>query len=171
MSTSALRSTLATALLFSLLPLSAHAETTELQKQVESTERAFAKTLAERDHAAFASFLSEETIFFSGPNVLRGKQQVAEAWMPFFDGPEPPFSWEPDQVEVNDSGTLALSTGPVHDARGTLIATFTSIWKQEEPGVWRIIFDKGNQACPTPALAPAPIPESGAPEEQQDPGE
>ncbi len=46
-----------------------------------------------------------------------------------------------------DSGTLALSTGPVHDAQGKLIATFNSIWRQEAPGVWRIVFDKGSEVC------------------------
>ena len=46
-----------------------------------------------------------------------------------------------------DAGDLALSTGPVRNAAGKLIATFTSIWRQESPGVWRIVFDKGNEVC------------------------
>ena len=50
----------------------------DLQRQVADTERAFAKTMADRDHAAFASFLSEETIFFAGAKALRGKKQVAD---------------------------------------------------------------------------------------------
>ena len=54
----------------------------DLQRQVADTERAFAKTMADRDHAAFA--------------------------------------------------------------------TFTSIWRLEAPGVWRIIFDKGNEVCDCP---------------------
>ena len=102
---------------------------TDLQQQVADTERAFAKTMADRDHAAFASFLSDETIFFSGAKALRGKQQVADAWKRFYDGPVPPFSWQPEIVEVLDSGTLALSSGPVHNPQGKLVATFTSIWR------------------------------------------
>jgi ketosteroid isomerase-like protein len=119
----------------------------ELQRQVADTERAFAKTMADRDHAAFVSFLSDETIFFSGAKALRGKQQVADAWKRFYDGPVPPFSWQPEIVEVLDSGTLALSTGPVHNPQGKLVATFTSIWRLEAPGTWRILFDKGNDVC------------------------
>ena len=118
-----------------------------LQQQVMDTERAFAKTMADRDHAAFSAFLSEETVFFSGPKALRGKQTVADAWQRFYDKPAAPFSWQPAQVEVLDSGTLALSTGPVHDAQGKLIGTFNSIWRQEAPGVWRIVFDKGSEVC------------------------
>lgn len=138
-----------------------------LKVQVEATERAFADTMAERDHDGFTTFLSEETIFFSGPTILRGKQQVADAWKAYFEGPAAPFSWEPETVEVNDSGTLALSSGPVRGPDGRLVATFTSIWKQEEPGVWRIVFDKGNRVCPPEA------PEAGSSttEEPADPGE
>ena len=119
----------------------------DLQRQVADTERAFAKTMADRDHAAFASFLSDETIFFSGAKALRGKQQVADAWKRFYDGPAAPFSWQPEVVEVLDSGTLALSSGPVRNPQGKLIATFTSIWRLEAPGTWRIVFDKGNDVC------------------------
>ena len=119
----------------------------DLQRQVADTERAFAKTMADRDHAAFASFLSDETIFFSGAKALRGKQQVADTWKRFYDGPAAPFSWQPEVVEVLDSGTLALSTGPVHNPQGKLVATFTSIWRLEAPETWRIIFDKGNDVC------------------------
>jgi len=43
--------------------------------------------------------------------------------------------------------TLALSSGPVHDAKHKLIGRFTSIWRQEAPGVWRIVFDKGTDVC------------------------
>ena len=44
-----------------------------LEAQVVDTERAFAKTMADRDHAAFTSFLYEEAVFFSGSEPLRGK--------------------------------------------------------------------------------------------------
>ena len=119
----------------------------DLAREVQATERAFAKTMADRDAAAFERFLSEEAIFFSGEEALRGKRRVAEHWARFFEGPEAPFSWEPDHVEVLDSGTLALSTGPVRNARGKLVARFNSIWRQESPGVWRIVFDRGSPVC------------------------
>ena len=119
----------------------------DIQQVVADTERAFARTMAERDHAAFVRFVSEEAVFFSGTKVLRGKQQVADAWKPYYQGPTAPFSWQPEQVEVLQSGALALSSGPVRDAQGKLIATFSSSWRQEAPGVWRIVFDKGNEVC------------------------
>lgn len=119
----------------------------ELKQQVAETERAFAATMKARDLAAFSKFLSEETIFYSGPVALRGKEQVTQFWKKFYEGKEAPFSWEPDQVEVIDSGVLAHSSGPVYDPRGKLIGRFNSVWRQEMPGLWRIVFDKGQEVC------------------------
>ena len=73
--------------------------------------------------------------------------RVSDAWKRFYTSPQPPFSWEPAEVVVLESGMLALSTGPVRDPQGKLIATFTSIWRLEAPGTWRIVFDKGNDVC------------------------
>ena len=119
----------------------------ELKQQVIDTETAFAATMAARDHAAFGSFLADETLFFSGKGPLRGKAAVTEAWKPFYEGSQAPFSWKPTEVEVLDSGTLAISSGPVYDPGGKLVGTFNSIWRLEAPGQWRIIFDKGGCPC------------------------
>jgi len=122
----------------------------KLQQQVADTERAFAKTMAQRDYEGFVSFLALDAIFFSGETALRGKQQVADKWKSYYEKPDAPFSWKPAQVEVLDSGTLALSTGPVYDLEGKKVATFTSIWRLEPSGKWRIVFDKGNGVCDCP---------------------
>lgn len=123
----------------------------QLRQQVEATERAFAQTMADRDHEAFKTFLAEETVFFSGNTPLRGRQQVADTWAPYFDGAQAPFSWEPELVVVLDSGTLALSSGPVSDPGGKRVATFNSIWRLEASGEWRIVFDKGSPDCADPS--------------------
>ena len=117
----------------------------ELRKQVADTERAFAKTMADRNFIAFTSFLSEEAIFYAGEKPIRGKQAVAADWKRFYEKPEAPFSWEPESVEVLDSGTLALSSGPVRSPDGKVFARFNSIWRLEAPGVWRVVFDKGSK--------------------------
>lgn len=121
--------------------------TANAKDQVIATERAFAKTMADRDHAAFASFVATDTVFFSGPTPLHGKQAVVDFWAKFYSGPAAPFSWEPKEVEVLESGDLAISSGPVYDPNGKSFATFTSVWRREAPNTWRIIFDKGNPVC------------------------
>jgi ketosteroid isomerase-like protein len=118
-------------------------------RMVRETEQAFADTMARRDFEGFLSFLSDEAVFISTDRTLRGKQQVGEAWKPFFEGADAPFSWQPALVEVLDSGELALSSGPVHGADGLLLGKFNSIWRYEpQSGGWKIIFDKGSDACP-----------------------
>ncbi len=130
-----------------------HAETNaELKEQVRKVEMSFAKTMADRDAAAFASFLAEETIFGSNGKATRSAKQVIERWKPFFEGAQAPFSWAPEFVEVLDSGTLALTSGPVKDPSGKRIGTFNSVWRREAGGAWKIVLDYG---CPTCDCAPA----------------
>jgi ketosteroid isomerase-like protein len=118
-----------------------------LRAEVVATERAFARTMADRDFAAFSSFIADDAVFFSGPKTLRGKAEITAAWKKLYEKKDPPFSWAPEHVEVQDSGLLALSTGPVRDPAGKLAGTFTSVWRQAAPGTWQIIFDKGDDAC------------------------
>jgi len=122
----------------------------EIRQQVADTETAFAQTMADRSFTHFQSFLSEETVFFGGKGPIRGKQAVADKWKQFFVEDNPPFSWKPETVEVLDSGTLALTSGPVFDPSGKQFGTFTSIWRLEAPNTWRIVFDKGCEVCDCP---------------------
>jgi len=116
--------------------------------QVIAAERAFAKTMADRDFHAFAALLSSEAIFFNGSMVLHGAAEIGAAWQPYFKGAKAPFAWQPDHVEVLPSGTLALSTGPVIVA-GQVVGRYNSIWRLEAGGSWRIVFDKGEAVCGT----------------------
>src|SRR5262245_16173959 len=118
----------------------------ELAAQVRAAETSFAKSMADRDHAAFTAHLSDEAVFFSR-TVLRGKQAVADGWKPLFEGPKAPFSWAPEKVQVLDSGTLGLSSGPVYDPDGKRSGTFNSIWRLEADGRWKIVFDNGCPPC------------------------
>ncbi|HSB22477.1 MAG TPA: nuclear transport factor 2 family protein [Burkholderiaceae bacterium] len=114
-----------------------------LRREVWDTELRFARSMAERDFAAFARHLSEHAVFWSGPRLLRGKAAVLEGWKRFYDGAQAPFSWEPDDVVVLGDGTLAQSTGPVRDPAGATIARFRSVWRREADGRWLIVLDRG----------------------------
>ena len=116
------------------------------RQQVIDSERAFGKSMADRNIQDFASWLSEEAIFFTTSTPLRGKQEIVEYWSRFFVSDDAPFSWEPEIVEVIDTGNLALSSGPVYDPEGKLGGIFNSIWRLEAPNKWRVLFDKGSPA-------------------------
>lgn len=113
-------------------------------EEVKAREIAFAKTMADRDLDAFKSFISPEAVFFNGNTPVRGRDAIAEAWAPFFEGPDAPFSWHPDLVEVLQSGVLALSSGPVRDPSGEVVGRFNSVWRKDADGQWRVVFDKGS---------------------------
>jgi ketosteroid isomerase-like protein len=116
----------------------------DLTSQVFAAESSFAATMANRDLEAFAAFVAPEAVFL-GKTPLRGRDAVIAAWRRYFDGAEAPFSWRPETVEVLPSGTLALTSGPVYDPGGKQTNTFTSIWRLDPDGRWRVIFDRG---CP-----------------------
>ena len=115
--------------------------------QVRSAETAFAKSMADRDLAAFTALLADDTVFWGGKGALRGKAAVAADWKRFFDGPAAPFSWKPTEVEVLSSGTLGYTSGPVYDPKGNRIGTFNSVWQRQADGSWKIVFDKGCPPC------------------------
>jgi ketosteroid isomerase-like protein len=115
--------------------------------EVMATETAFAKTLADRDAAAFRRFLAPDTIWMNGKTPLNGPDAVAAAWAKFFDGPKPPFAWAPDTVLVLPSGELAQSSGPVSNAEGVVFARFQSVWRRRPAGGWEIVFDQGSDVC------------------------
>ena len=106
----------------------------QLQTAVRAAEIAFAKTMADRDFAAFQTHVSSEAVFYAGAKALVGKAAVMESWRGLYDGPAP-FSWEPDHVQVLASGKLALSTGPVRSPDGKVTGRFNSIWRLEPDGV------------------------------------
>jgi ketosteroid isomerase-like protein len=112
--------------------------------EVEAREIAFAKTMADRDFEAFLDFVSPEAIFFDGNEPQRGHAAISQAWAGFFEGETAPFSWHPDVIEVLESGRLALSSGPVRWASGEIVGRFNSIWRRDEDGQWRVVFDKGS---------------------------
>jgi ketosteroid isomerase-like protein len=121
----------------------------ELAGQVRATEIAFAKTLADRDVKAFTRMIAPDAIWLADV-PLRGPEAVLTRWQKYFDAPQAPFSWAPELVEVQDGGKLALSTGPVTDAAGKQVGTYTSIWRREPSGEWRLIFDRGCPVCDCP---------------------
>jgi len=131
------------------IPAMASESMSELTEQVRATEIAFAKTLADRDVKTFVSMIAPDVIWL-GQTPMRGPAEVLKTWQKFFDEQKAPFSWAPEIVEVQDGGKLALSRGPVTDAAGRRVGTYTSIWRREDSGKWRIIFDSGCAHCECP---------------------
>ncbi len=115
--------------------------------EVTAVETAFAKTLADRDAAAFRRFLAPDTIWMNGRTPLNGPDAVVATWARFFEGPKAPFAWAPDLVVVLPSGDLAQSSGPVNSPDGKVFSRFQSVWRRKPAGGWEIVFDQGSEVC------------------------
>ncbi len=141
-----------------LLLLAAPLAAEEAADSLRAAELAFAASVADRDPEAFASFLDEDAVFVSG-GVLRGKEAILQGWSIFFAEGGPELTWRPEVVEVRPDG-LGLSRGPytltVTAADGSETSSsgqFMSIWRRQEDGGWKILFDSG---CPPCAAAASP---------------
>jgi ketosteroid isomerase-like protein len=131
----------------------ADAPTMRVKREAElrATETAFAKTMADRDHAAFAGFISDEAVFFGRAGEIRGKDAIVDAWASLFEGAQPPFSWRPEVAVVPESShDLGFTSGPVFNPDGKQTGTFNSVWRRESNGKWKIVFDKGCPPCGSP---------------------
>lgn len=113
-----------------------------LRAEVRAAECAFAQSMADRDLTAFARHVADDTVFFA-PGMRRGKAAVLEGWKRWFEGPQAPFSWAPEQVEVLQDGSLAYSTGLVRDSQGRAVSRFASVWRRSAQGAWQVVFDHG----------------------------
>ncbi|MCW8879763.1 MAG: nuclear transport factor 2 family protein [Kangiellaceae bacterium] len=144
----ALKTVLLLIFTFALIPISNAQSIKDIEKEVANVERAFAKTMADRDFRKFQSFLDENAVFVAGKNKMRGKQQVAAKWKRYFEKERAPFAWKPETVVVIGTGGIALSTGPVWNPGGKVHSYYTSTWRKNDKGEWKIILDKGQKYCP-----------------------
>jgi len=122
--------------------LPSEAELSTTVADVRAAENAFAKTMADRKFDRFGDFVAEDAVF-NGRAAQIGKAAVLAAWKGYFDKPQAPFSWAPDAVAPTADGRYALSTGLVHDKDGKLTGRFTSIWRKDPDGHWRVVADQG----------------------------
>jgi ketosteroid isomerase-like protein len=136
------------------LPVSAFADA---ENDVRCHEIAFSQSVENRDAEAFASFIEADARFVGG-SVQRGAEAVVAAWSVFFGETGPKIMWRPQYIEVLEDGTLALSRGPFRmvttNADGETTehwGTFNSIWRKQDDGSWKILFDAGNDAAGPPA--------------------
>jgi len=129
----------------------------DVEDDVRCREIAFSQSVEIKDVTAFSSFIDADARFVGG-SVQRGVSDVTAAWSVFFSDDAPKMKWRPQFVEVLNDGTLALSRGPyrmrVKGEDGSLTehwGTFNSVWRMQNDGAWKVVFDAGNEAAEAPA--------------------
>lgn len=130
----------------------------ELRQQVICAETGFSRAAEANDPEAFIAFVDPDARFVAG-RVARGKEAIAEAWSVLLSADGPSIRWRPAVVEVVDDGTLALSRGPYRivavDEEGERVESwghFNSVWRRDQDGEWKVLFDAGGDAGMTPTV-------------------
>jgi len=139
-----------------LASLTCGAATADLVQDVRCREIEFSRSAEQQDLVAFRSFIDADARFV-GSSVRKGVDSIAQAWSVFFTADGPIIKWRPQLVEVLEDGKLALSRGPYRilakDPEGKPVenwGTFNSVWRLNEDGKWRVVFDAGSPAASEP---------------------
>jgi ketosteroid isomerase-like protein len=129
----------------------------DLAEEVRCREIGFSISAETRDAESFVSFIDPDARFV-GSSVTHGPAAIAAAWNVFLTDGGPTIKWRPQFVEVLDDESLALTRGPYRmiskDENGDETehwGTFNSVWRLNEDGEWRVVFDAGNAAAEPPA--------------------
>ena len=142
----------------SLMLLAAPLAAEEVADKLRAAETAFAASVADHDAERFASFIDEDAVFL-GATALRGRDAIVQAWSVFFAEDGPALTWQPEIVEVRPDG-LGLTRGPytltataMDGTESTTSGLFTSIWRRDEDGSWKVLFDAGCPPCEAAAAS------------------
>lgn len=117
-------------------------------------EMSFAKSVEDRDLAAFAEHVHPGAVFLGGPEPLRGRDAVVAAWKSIVSHEAGHLRWHADEVVVGSDPRIAFSRGPatfevLEPAKGKPryhISVFTSVWMKDADGAWRVMYDGGSGA-------------------------
>ena len=126
-------------------------------------EAQFQQAREQRGMAGWLSFFAQNAINLApGARITRGKpamrKQLAASWNPNLR-----LTWQPEQVEVSNSGDMASTAGywQLYDkqkANSPPIDTgkYLTVWRKQQNGAWKVIADIGNED-------PGPAKKSGKP--------
>lgn len=129
----------------------------DAEQDVRCSETGFSQAAEARDAGRFTSFIDPDARFV-GNTVARGVAEIVEGWGGFFEPDGPRIKWRPQFVEVLEDGRLALTRGPYRITTPTPDGreiegwgTFNSVWRLNDEGEWRVVFDAGSPPTETPS--------------------
>jgi ketosteroid isomerase-like protein len=119
---------------------------------IVDADRAFAKSVADKNREAFLSFIADVSTFNGGtPDEIRGRDAVWNEWKGFFGVNGPTLTWEPTHAEVLGSGDLGYSVGRSVTRRRTPDGNvaerrgeYLTVWRKQADGRWKVVFDSGS---------------------------
>ena len=125
--------------------------TAEALKQLEGE---FMKTAAEKGSQGYMSYYAEDSVELpNGAALIPGKANIAKT-MGFLDDKNNHLSWTPVGADISASGDLGYTYGTYEfrskekDGKPTVEhGKYTSIWKLQKDGTWKVVLDMGNSTA------------------------
>jgi ketosteroid isomerase-like protein len=122
---------------------------------LKKLEGEFMQAAAARGSQGYMSYYAEESVEVpNGADLLIGKNAIAKT-MGFLDDKSNSLTWTPVGADISASGDLGYTYGTFEfrskDASGKPTVTrgkYTSIWKRQKDGSWKVVLDMGNAGPP-----------------------
>jgi ketosteroid isomerase-like protein len=131
-------------------PATPQAVTPDTLRQMEAE---FMQAAAARGAAGYMSYYADDAVELpNGAGMLQGKAEIANT-MGFLDNRDNQLTWTPVGADV--SGDLGYTYGTFEfrsrDKEGKPVVErgkYTSIWKRQKDGTWKVVLDMGNASAP-----------------------
>ena len=122
--------------------------TADMLKQLEAE---FMKAAAEKGSAGYMSYYADDAVEVpNGHALILGKANIA-ATMDFLDDKNNHLTWTAIGADISASGDLGYTYGYYEfqhrDEAGKRITEngkYTSIWRRQSDGSWKVVLDMGN---------------------------
>ena len=118
------------------------------KKEILETENSFAKLVLDKGlKIAFTTYAAEDAVLKRENKLIKGRNEI-EKYYSTYKYPDAKIKWEPDFIDVSESGDLAYSYGIYNfeavDDSGKVIkdtGVFHTIWKKQPDGPWLYVWD------------------------------
>jgi len=118
---------------------------------LKELEGEFMKAAAEKGSQGYMSYYAEDAVEVpNGVGIIRGKAEIAKD-MGFLDNKDNKLVWTPVGADISASGDLGYTFGTYEfhskdkDGKPTVeYGKYTSIWKLQKDGGWKVVLDMGN---------------------------
>jgi ketosteroid isomerase-like protein len=114
-------------------------------------EGEFMEAAADHGSQGYMSYYADDAVEVpDGAAILQGKAEIAKT-MGFLDKPDNHLTWAPVGAGIAASGDLGYTYGTYEfstkDKDGKLVVAkgkYTTIWKNQKDGSWKVALDMGN---------------------------
>jgi ketosteroid isomerase-like protein len=118
---------------------------------LRALEAEFMKSAAEHGSQGYMAYYAEDAVEVpDGEAFLQGKESIART-VAFLDDKKNQLTWTPVGADMSSSGDLGYTYGNFElrsigkDGKPVVAhGKYTSIWKKQKDGAWKVVLDMGN---------------------------